>query len=224
MQRYGVSDSSGVDAEPEADPDADPDVDPPSRVPVPSSLQAASSSVAVRAAVSSRRAKRRGTDELLDWSSKGNLTCVTAPRKAPEPWGSRAVLVRLAWALMERADHYRTLGVAAGASHIELRSAYRRLMREHHPDLRPGDPAAEAMTRRLTEAWAVLGRPGRRAAYDRARAAMRVTAPPPLRSQPTPPAYSREGHDYRRAFHLASLKAATAVFLFGLGVLLTLSR
>ena len=126
---------------------------------------------------------------------------------------------------MERVDHYRTLGVAAGASHIELRTAYRRLMREHHPDVRPGDLAAEAMTRRLTEAWAVLGRPARRAAYDRARAATRVTTPPPLRpEQPATPAYSREGHDYRRAFHLASLKAATAVFLFGLAVLLTLSR
>jgi curved DNA-binding protein CbpA len=132
---------------------------------------------------------------------------------------------RLAWAVMQRADHYQTLGVAAGASHLELRAAYRRLMREHHPDLRPGDPAAEAMTRRLTEAWAVLGRPGRRAAYDRTLAATRVTAPPPLRPQPpATPAYSSEGRDYRRAFHLASLKAATVVFVFGLAVLLTLSR
>jgi DnaJ-class molecular chaperone len=126
---------------------------------------------------------------------------------------------------MERVDHYRTLGVAAGASHIELRAAYRRLMREHHPDLRPGDPAAEIMARRVTEAWAVLGQPSRRAAYDRARAATRAPAPVPARPQPPmTPAYSRDGHDYRQAFHLASLKAAAAVFAVGVVVLLTLSR
>ena len=74
-------------------------------------------------------------------------------------------------------DHYELLGVTPSARHPEIRAAYRRLMREHHPDLRPGDPGAEEMSRRLTAAWTVLGRPTARAAYDRTRLAARQGAP-----------------------------------------------
>ena len=123
-------------------------------------------------------------------------------------------------------DHYDALGVAPTAGHAEIRAAYRRLMREHHPDLRPGDPGAEEMSRRLTAAWAVLSRQTARAAYDRTRSAARQTTAPVIvrPTVPEQPAYSSVGNEYRRAFHLASLKIATVVFVVGLLALMTVSR
>ena len=120
-------------------------------------------------------------------------------------------------------DHYEVLGVDPSARHADIRAAYRRLMREHHPDLRPGDPAAEEMARRITAAWAVLSRPSARAAYDRTRPSRGPAAPVGARPE-YPPAYSSEGTAYRRAFDAASFKVAVAVFALGLVVLLTISR
>ena len=119
-------------------------------------------------------------------------------------------------------DHYEVLGVLPGARHGDIRAAYRELMRRHHPDVHPGDPSAEEMARRLTAAWAVLGRPSSRAAYDRVRSADR-TQPLPLRDAGGS-AYSAVGTDYRRAFHLASLKIAGVVLALGVVVLLAISR
>lgn len=121
-------------------------------------------------------------------------------------------------------DHYEVLGVDPSARHADVRAAYRRMMREYHPDLRPGDPGSEEMARRITAAWGVLGRPASRAAYDRRRAASRAGSPPIRVPRGGPPAYSPEGAAYRRAFDAASLKVAAVVFLLGLVVLLSLAR
>jgi DnaJ domain len=59
-------------------------------------------------------------------------------------------------------SHYEVLGVSFGATTEEVRAAYRRAARDHHPDA-GGDPAR--MTD-LNAAWHVLGDPVRRAAYD----------------------------------------------------------
>jgi DnaJ domain len=60
--------------------------------------------------------------------------------------------------------HYETLGVDAAATQAEVRAAYRAAARNHHPDA-GGDPDR---MRAVNVAWAVLGDPVRRAAYDRA--------------------------------------------------------
>jgi curved DNA-binding protein CbpA len=64
-------------------------------------------------------------------------------------------------------DYYAELEIGATSSFEEVRAAYRRLARAHHPDVNPTDEAAARM-RRINEAWEVLRDRDRRAAYDRA--------------------------------------------------------
>jgi len=66
---------------------------------------------------------------------------------------------------MEFKDYYKTLGVARTASADEIKKAYRKLVRKHHPDISKGPDATERMIG-LNEANAVLSDPEKRAAYD----------------------------------------------------------
>jgi curved DNA-binding protein len=63
-------------------------------------------------------------------------------------------------------DYYKTLGVARGASQDDIKKAYRRLVRQHHPDVSRASNA-EQKTKELNEAYDVLGDATKRAAYDR---------------------------------------------------------
>ena len=67
---------------------------------------------------------------------------------------------------MEYQDYYQTLGVPRSASTAEIKKAFRRLAREHHPDAKPGDKAAEQRFKAINEAHAVLSDPEKRKKYD----------------------------------------------------------
>lgn len=63
-------------------------------------------------------------------------------------------------------DHYSVLGVARDASQEEIKRAYRRLAREHHPDANREDPEAEERFKDVTRAYEVLSDPQKRRNYD----------------------------------------------------------
>ena len=67
---------------------------------------------------------------------------------------------------MEFKDYYATLGVSKSASEKEIKQAFRKLARKHHPDVNPGDKAAEAKFKEINEAYEVLGDPEKRRKYD----------------------------------------------------------
>jgi len=64
-------------------------------------------------------------------------------------------------------DYYQTLGVSRNASEKEIKQAYRRLARTHHPDLNPGEKSAEARFKEINAAYEVLSSPEKRKKYDR---------------------------------------------------------
>jgi molecular chaperone DnaJ len=67
---------------------------------------------------------------------------------------------------MAKRDYYETLGVTRTATESDLKSAFRRLAKEHHPDKNPNDKSAEQKFKELNEAYEVLKDPQKRAAYD----------------------------------------------------------
>ncbi len=65
-----------------------------------------------------------------------------------------------------RPDHYATLGVDKKASQEDIKKAYRKLARKHHPDRNAGDAQAEARFKEISQAYDVLGDPEKRKQYD----------------------------------------------------------
>jgi DnaJ-class molecular chaperone len=68
---------------------------------------------------------------------------------------------------MPAKDYYQTLGVKRDAPAKEIRQAYRRLARKLHPDVNPGDKAAESKFKEVNAAYEVLSDPEKRKKYDR---------------------------------------------------------
>ena len=68
---------------------------------------------------------------------------------------------------MASKDYYGVLGVSRDVDDAELKRVYRNLARTHHPDRNPGDKKAEERFKEISEAYAVLSDPDKRAQYDR---------------------------------------------------------
>jgi len=67
---------------------------------------------------------------------------------------------------MEYKDYYKILGVDRNAEEKEIKKAYRKLARQHHPDVNPGDKVAEERFKGINEAYEVLSDPEKRQKYD----------------------------------------------------------
>ncbi len=67
---------------------------------------------------------------------------------------------------MTKREYYQVLGLRRGASEQEIKRAYRKLARKHHPDVNPADKGAEAKFKEITEAYEVLSDPEKRRRYD----------------------------------------------------------
>lgn len=68
--------------------------------------------------------------------------------------------------MADKRDYYEVLGLQKDASDADIKKAYRRLAKECHPDLHPGDKDAEARFKELGEAYAVLSDQDKRSKYD----------------------------------------------------------
>ncbi|MEZ4864950.1 MAG: J domain-containing protein [Caldilineaceae bacterium] len=68
---------------------------------------------------------------------------------------------------MDYKDYYSILGVSRSADEKELRRAFRKLARQHHPDVNPNNPEAEQRFKEINEAYTVLSDPEKRQLYDR---------------------------------------------------------
>src|SRR6266852_1476700 len=66
-----------------------------------------------------------------------------------------------------RRDYYTVLGVARTATEKDIKSAYRKLARKHHPDVNPGDTKSESLFKEIGEAYSVLSDADKRKKYDR---------------------------------------------------------
>lgn len=67
----------------------------------------------------------------------------------------------------QKRDYYEVLGVSKGASEDEIKKAFRKLAKQYHPDLHPGDKDCEEKFKEVNEAYEVLSNPDKKAKYDR---------------------------------------------------------
>ena len=86
-------------------------------------------------------------------------------------------------------DYYKILGLSTSATLAQIKKAFRQLAIEFHPDKNPKNPAAEDKFQRISEAYAVLSNPEKRAEYDRSDSASQNRTEPrsPKRSHQSAP-------------------------------------
>ena len=68
--------------------------------------------------------------------------------------------------MADKRDYYEVLGVSKDAGEDEIKKAYRKLAKQYHPDLNPGNAEAEAKFKEISEAWEILSDPEKKSRYD----------------------------------------------------------
>lgn len=68
--------------------------------------------------------------------------------------------------MAEKRDYYEVLGVGKNAGEDEIKKAYRKLAKQYHPDMNPGNKEAEARFKEINEAYEVLSNPEKKSKYD----------------------------------------------------------
>lgn len=69
--------------------------------------------------------------------------------------------------MADKRDYYEVLGISKSADEAEIKKAYRKLAKQYHPDVNPGNKEAEAKFKEINEAYGILSDPQKRSNYDR---------------------------------------------------------
>ena len=111
---------------------------------------------------------------------------------------------------MDFRDYYSTLGISKTASAKEIKQAFRKLARKYHPDVNPGDKAAEAKFKEVNEANEVLSDPEKRKKYDELGANWRAYENAPPGARPGSPFGGPFGAGQGGQWSTAAARAASA--------------
>ena len=92
-------------------------------------------------------------------------------------------------------NYYEVLGVSRTASQEEIKKTYRRMARQYHPDLNPGDKAAEAKFKDIVEAYETLSNPELRKKYDEKSSGETVEKPSQKKSEASSDVFTQGIYD-----------------------------